>query len=626
MGTCLYDAFEIMLPRYRMHGREYALDQHESAYSDARFEVSQTVNSVREDVVRVRRIWRNMSDSEQHMQPILEVRSRFKPSHYVLPCISMNGNEWGAGGEPKGLERDGKPWIFAGERQGIPACTLTEDAEHVLALFASDADEASLRASCSLMRLADGTYAHRILYPFIEEPLTYSARDEYAPPLEECVALKPGETFAAEAYIYCDRPRWKCFGMAGLEDAALELLDHSVHEPLDDAELWQRSIAFAKSLMLDIDGHKLFSIGFSPENGAFKAIPHFEFGWCGQNGMYARMLIRDYIKGGPKAHLDMALDVLDAWANARGASGLPHVHYERMLSGGAPADLCNLGFYAWEMLRSYHMLKDIGIARPSYIEAARDVCDFFKEHFSEEYGFGKSWDVDTGCVCDMGGTIGAYMIPALVQLHSDMPDNGYLELDMRAYDFYFERDLKNFACTAGALDTVCIDKETSGPMIIGAIVLYEQTRDSIWLERAEMAAYYFSAWMYYYNARYPESSDFSAHDYRTAGGTAVSTQHHHIDPWGAFIAPWLERLAKLTGDARWSERARLMWANACQCVSGEKTVMHGMLRPVGSQNEAYYQCRWHTESAGTINDWLVAWPGAYRLCGICEHETGASFS
>ena len=77
-------------------------------------------------------------------------------------------------------------------------------------------------------------------------------------------------------------------------------------------------------------------------------------------------------------------------------------------------------------------------------------------------------------------------------------------------------------------------------------------------------------------------------------------------------------LAELTGDARWAERALLMWANACQCVSDGNARMHGRLRPLGAQNEAYYNCRWHTERAGTLNDWLVAWPGAYRLSAICE--------
>ena len=616
----MQDMYEMLPPRYRTRdGIHMLAAAAREEYADAYLAAQDSVATVRPDTVRVTRCWRNVSADELEFQPMLEVRARFAAVHYVMPCLVLNGNGWGAGKEPKGLERDGAPWVFAGERQGIPACTLSEDDAHVLALFASDEDERSLRASCSMTRGADGVMTHRIIYPFVEEPLTYSARDEYAPPLEEYVRLRPGEEFVVHAYIYCAAPRWPGFGMAGLENAALELLAHDVPEPLAEDELWRRGVAYARRLLTEIDGRRLFAIGLTPdEGGSFSTVRHFEFGWCGQNGMYARMLICDYLAGGGREQLDAALEVLDAWAGVVGPQGLPHVHYERSLDGAQPVDLCNLGFYAWEMLRSYRLLRHAGVDRPRYLEAARGVCDFFRGHFSQEYGFGKSWDVLTGRVVDKGGTIGAYMIPALVQMSVEMRDGSYLDCARRAYDFYYERDLSAFACTAGALDTVCIDKETSGSLVMGGLMLYDVTGERIWLERAEMAAYYFSAWMFYYNARYPEDSDFAREGYRTAGGTMVSTQHHHIDPWGALLAPWYERLAEQTGDARWAERALLMWANACQCVSDGNTQLHGRLRPLGAQNEAYYNCRWHTERAGTLNDWLVAWPGAYRLSAICE--------
>ena len=36
----------------------------------------------------------------------------------------------------------------------------------------------------------------------------------------------------------------------------------------------------------------------------------------------------------------------------------------------------------------------------------------------------------------------------------------------RGFAFYVNRDLSQFMTTAGALDTVCVDKETSGQMCI----------------------------------------------------------------------------------------------------------------------------------------------------------------
>jgi hypothetical protein len=101
-------------------------------------------------------------------------------------------------------------------------------------------------------------------------------------------------------------------------------------------------------------------------------------------------------------------------------------------------------------------------------------------------------------------------------------------------------------------------------------------------------------------------------NYDTFGGTTVSTQHHHLDPYGcAFVNSWL-RLAELTGKDIWRQRAQAVWANGTQTISDGSLVIAGKLRPAGSQGEAFYHTHWGDEPF-TANDWLVAWPTAFRL-------------
>ena len=82
-----------------------------------------------------------------------------------------------------------------------------------------------------------------------------------------------------------------------------------------------------------------------------------------------------------------------------------------------------------------------------------------------------------------------------------------------------------------------------------------------------------------------------------------------------WVGEWL-RLAELTGRKVWREKALAVWTNGCQLISDGKLEIRGLVRPVGAQNEAFFNCRWQFDEqkdATRINNWLVAWPGAFRL-------------
>jgi hypothetical protein len=119
---------------------------------------------------------------------------------------------------------------------------------------------------------------------------------------------------------------------------------------------------------------------------------------------------------------------------------------------------------------------------------------------------------------------------------------------------------------------------------------------------------------------YPEDSDFTQYGFHTFGATSVSVQHNHLDPYALYWVPeWIE-LSALTEDPQWQEKALAIWRAGNQLVSDGNLMVNGHLRPAGSQNEAYFECQWGLAAAGAykdegyrINNWLVAWPGAFRL-------------
>ena len=600
-------------------------DNARALYRDDRNEVTLTVEQKTETLFSLRRTWKNLSGETRSVRLAQRIRSLYAVSRYLIPCVNANGNEFGAGLEPKGLTRDGKRWVFGYDRVSIPACTLTENAEFACALFASDENAVSLESSCSIFKDENGDFVQELSHPVAELPLTYSDRDKYADGYETFFTMAPGETITLGAYLSVSKPRWENYGICDVLDTALSLYgDNAALSTPENRDLWDRSIAFAKSLITDYNGYKGFHIGFvSDGNGGFvyRRGNCFELAWCGQNVLFSRMLIEDYIRFGHKDSLDDALEILDTRVSLCTAkSGLltSHLHHYENLDT-ATSDTCNMGYGAYELIRTYLTLQKIGIDKPAYLAAAKGFCDFFVEHYSDAYGFGKQWRLDGTCI-DEGGSIGGFVIPALVKLYDVTGDNKYLDLAKRAMRFYMERDLDKFVCTAGALDTCCVDKETAFPFIVSGVLLYQTTGDAQYLEDAKRAAYYFTSWMFHYDPVYDADSEIHEYNVTVKGLTSVSAQHHHLDMYAGIVVPYLRTLASLTGDENWRTRADMMWRAVTQYIGDGERVIHGVTRPVGSQNEALFHCRWGFGEGkrGQLNDWLVAWPCAFRLSVLAE--------
>ena len=287
-------------------------------YTDAGNRVEVTVEQKSDTLFYIHRKWTNISDKTARIQTVFRVTTHFVVDRYLIPCVNVNGNEFGAGGEPKGLERDGRKWIFGYDRESIPSCTLTENADFACALFASAESDASLESSCSLTKNADGTFTQELFHPVIEAPLTYAYRDRYSPEYQTYLEIAPGESFVSGVYLSVSRPRWTNYGVCDTLDSALGLYGENVPYPVPDREkIWNNSIVFAKSLITHYKDKKGTIIGFLPDGQggfSYRGDECFELAWCGQNVLFCRMFIEDYIRSGNQNRLDEALAILETRA------------------------------------------------------------------------------------------------------------------------------------------------------------------------------------------------------------------------------------------------------------------------------------------------------------------------
>lgn len=616
---------------------------------DARlFLADERIDYLGDGAYSVTRSIRNTSGDTVRFKDEIRVLDAFRAHRYLVPCVNYNGNEFGDVKTPKGLTYNGEPWVFSYERTGVPSCTLTENESTGLALFSAADTPQSLVSSCSLEKKADGRFEHVIVRPVTEAPVTYESKGVFGPRYDTYIELAPGETFTAKSYVCICPPRWRHFAAASLVEKALVLLDPQLEPCLDDDQVFELGIRYVHSLLYLYKGkwlvnehytnrmaHDCAAMMISREEMAERMkyeywtdlgtyCQTFEIGWAGQNFLNARMLAVKALRNADQDLLDKAIGIYDAFVQTQHPSGLLYTSYNHNFDENAPArrkpDVCNMGWAAAEAVRMFRLLADHGIYKDAYLEFARRIGDFFIDHWSDEWGFGKSYYID-GRPDQKAGTIGSFLIPALVELYEQTKENRYLDAAVKAEDFYFTRDLDRFECTAGAIDCYCIDKETSWPLVNGALKLYGITGDSIHLERAEKAAYYFTSWMFFFDGIYGPETDCSVYGYHTTGGTSVSTEHMGIDTWGEQIVPDLLELSSLTGNASWERIARLMWANSLQGITTRKgQLIHGQQRPVGSQSEAVCQARFTKYrpviEAGYFTDILAPWPSAFRMWSV----------
>ena len=588
----------------------------------------------------------------------LRVRDAFAATHYLIPCVNYDGN--GFGGEenvyngrsmgavkiPTGLTRDGEPWVFSYERTGIPGCTLTENETAGLAVFAANDTPSSLVCSCSLQAAGGWRHDHVLVRPVVEAPATYENKGVFGPRHETSIVLAPGQSFTATTHVCSCPPKWRNYAAVPLMRHALRLLRPSLDPCLSDDEAYELGLRYIRSLFCLADDGKTWLLATNRKQRMFgdqhaaritreemrerlkweywtdiaTFANGFELGFTGQNFLNARLLAAKAFDTGDDALLEKCLGVFDAFLATQRPNGLLFPRWNWNFDGGDPSrgtDVCNLGWGAAEAVRMARLLRAHGIERPDLVAFARRLCDFFLDHWSDETGFGKSWHLD-GTPASTGGSIGGFLLPALVELHRETGDRKYLDGALRASDFYFARDLDRFECTAGAIDCQCIDKETAYPFVQASLALHRLTGDPKHLERAEKAAWYFFSWMFFFDTVVGPETDFARYGYHTTGGTSVSIEHQVIDPWGALLVPELLDLADLVGDDSFRAIARLTWANALQGITrrlGE--FIHDTQRPIGSQNEAFFQARYNKYrpdvEPGYFNDLLVSWPSSYRV-------------
>ncbi len=573
------------------------------------------------NIVRHTLTYKNVGEDTEII-PIFQKVTDGVPFFYMIPCVNYNGNEWGTCQEPKGLERDGEPWVFSTDRIAIPACSISELDGLTVGMFSDNTGD-SLDSSASIF-CREGKTVQRIYFSHVEYPAVYLRKYVYGEPIIEFIPFKQGEERTFVCYTYVYEKKNERFGYGGIFDFVNTHCVKSLKAKMDAKTATEYNFDFIHSLVEKRGSGYISNIGFLPggehrlgddkSNYEYRKVCKYEIGWCGQNITVAEMHIRRYLETKDKNDLDIGVGILDTWMARQHSTGVVSVLIDRAFEDGEIIDSCNEGWLLWKLVWCCELLTKAGVDASKYEKVCKDVAEYYIKYFA--HGGFPQISNPRGEVVTSDGCAGTMLTLGFLVAYKYFGNKEYFERGKEAFDFYYNTFLGNSIAAGGALDTYCIDKESAGPVLRSALLMYEITGDKAYIDKAKQVAYYLMSWTYYHDVAFPTDSDCAKLGVRTTGGTSVSTAHHHLDVWGAYYVPDMVKLFELTGNVAFREQAKILWAFTLQYMSDGELVLHGMKRAKGAKNEAVLHCNWNWSAdgkKGQLNDWLVAWVATFQL-------------
>ena len=264
--------------------------------------------------------------------------------------------------------------------------------------------------------------------------------------------------------------------------------------------------------------------------------------------------------------------------------------------------------------------KKQGREHPEWIAWCKQFGDWLIPQQRIDGSFPRSWNAGLGTPREESGTSSCIPVPLLVKLSEETGDPKYLNCAIRAAEYTWETYGSKGIFIGGATDNPNVtDKEAGMLALEGYLILYENTKEEKWLERAKAAANFAESWIWIWNVPMPVDADPASLGWKpgvpTIGLNGITARGSGVDQYMAWSVPAYAKMYKYSNDEHYLDVARILLLNtkAMLAIPGRT---YDLLGP-GWQQENWSMGR--NRGNGSHRSWLP-WVSVNHLHGITGLE------